>query len=58
MGATEKLSDMGFAEEDLDELVKVTGESPMSRILLPLAPIAVDEKTTREIFRDSLHPLQ
>jgi alcohol dehydrogenase class IV len=58
MGATEKLSDMGFAEEDLDELVKVTGESPMSRILLPLAPIAVDEKTTREIFRDSLHPMQ
>ena len=49
---------MGFAEGDLDELVKVTEEPPMSRILLPLAPIAVDEKMTREIFWDSLYPMQ
>jgi len=57
MGATEKLGDMGFTEKDLGDLVKVTEESPMSKILLPLAPIKMDKKRIRKVFQDSLYPI-
>lgn len=43
-----------FTEADIPALTKMTMNSSLSKILLPLAPIKVDEKVVERIFRNSL----
>ncbi len=57
IGRPEKLTDLGFTEEDLDDLVDNTMESPMSSTLFDVAPVKVDRKLVRNIFEESLEPL-
>ncbi len=43
-----------FTETDIPELVKLTMSSSLSNILLPLAPIPVNDQVVERIFRNSL----
>jgi alcohol dehydrogenase class IV len=43
-----------FSSDDVPALVKMTMDSSLSKILLGLAPIPVDEKVIERIFRNSL----
>jgi len=43
-----------FTEADVPALTKMTMNSSLSKLLLPLAPIKVDEKVVERIFRNSL----
>lgn len=43
-----------FTEADIPALVKLTMDSSLAKMLLPLAPIKADEKVVERIFRNSL----
>lgn len=43
-----------FTEADVPALTKMTMKSSLSKMLLPLAPIRVDEQVVERIFRNSL----
>lgn len=42
-----------FTEADVPELTRMTMEASLSQLLLPLAPIRVDDKVVERIFRNS-----
>lgn len=56
MGVTEKLSDMGFTEADVEKLVRLTRETPSLGGLLDLAPVEATNEVVAKIYRDSLKP--
>lgn len=43
-----------FSEKDIPALTKMAWNSSLSKMLLPLAPIKVDEKVVERVFRNSL----
>ncbi len=53
VGQKTEMSDY-FSEADVPALVKLTMDSSLSKFLLGLAPIPVDEKVIERIFRNSL----
>ncbi|AUM98891.1 alcohol dehydrogenase [Clostridium botulinum] len=54
IGITEKLTDLGFKENDVEKLTKLAFETPSLDLLLSMAPIDADEKVISNIFRNSL----
>lgn len=57
IGIKEKLTDVGFGEDDIDRLTKLAMETPGLDGLLAMAPIEANEDVIRAIYRDSLYPL-
>jgi alcohol dehydrogenase class IV len=57
LGITSKLSDEGFTEEDINVLTTQVFETASLAGLLKLAPISADENTVKEIYKESLVPL-
>lgn len=57
IGITQKLTDVGFTEEDVDKLTELAMTTPSLDLLLSLAPIEATRKTVAAIYRDSLYPL-
>ncbi len=57
MGVTQKLTDEGFEEKDVDRLVELAFTTPSLEGLLSLAPIQANRKIVRQIYMDSLYPL-
>ncbi len=58
VGVPEKLEDVGFTENDVPKLVKLSKETPSLDLLLNLAPVEATEKVIESIYRDSLKPLR
>ncbi|EDT86248.1 iron-containing alcohol dehydrogenase [Clostridium botulinum] len=54
IGITEKLTNLGFKENDVEKLTKLAFETPSLDLLLSMAPIDADEKVVSNIFRNSL----
>ncbi|NFC48557.1 iron-containing alcohol dehydrogenase [Clostridium botulinum] len=54
IGITEKLTDLGFKENDVEKLTKLAFETPSLDLLLSMAPIDADEKVVSNILRNSL----
>lgn len=57
IGIKEKLTDVGFGEDDIDKLTKLAMETPGLDGLLAMAPVEANEDVIRAIYRDSLYPL-
>ena len=57
VGAPEKLSDVGFTAADIDKLVDLAFTTPSLGFLLSLAPNKADRDAVREIYTNSLTPL-
>jgi len=57
IGIKEKLSDVGFSEDDINELTRLAKETPMLDVLLNQAPLQVTDDLIRSIYRESLTPL-
>lgn len=58
MGVTQKLSDEGFTEKDIDRLVKLVHETPSLDGLIAIAPIGATDEIIRNIYHSSLHPMK
>ena len=54
MGVSQKLSDEGFSENDIDKLVELTFETPSLSGLLSIAPVDGNKETVKAIFSESL----
>ncbi len=54
MGINKRLSDFGFSKENIDELTKLSFDTPSSKFLLSLAPVKVNEDTVKTIFEMAL----
>jgi len=54
VGITEKLSDLGFKEEDVDKLVNLAFNTPSLGSLLGIAPVEATKERVRQIYSDSL----
>lgn len=54
VGITEKLSDLGFKEEDVDKLVNLAFNTPSLGSLLGVAPVEATKERVRQIYSDSL----
>lgn len=57
IGLTSKLEDEGYTANDIDELTRLTAETPSLGMLVGLAPVAEPHKAVRRIYADSLKPL-
>lgn len=57
VGAPEKLRDEGFTAADIDKLVDLVFTTPSLNILLSLAPDKAGRDAVREIYENSLIPL-
>ena len=57
VGAPEKLSDVGFTAADIDQLDDIAYTTPSLGYLLTLAPNKADRDAVREIYTNSLTPL-
>ncbi|MCL0036414.1 iron-containing alcohol dehydrogenase [Dehalococcoidia bacterium] len=55
---TQKLSDLGFTEKDVPELVQNVRTCPGMDLLLSLAPVQATDELLTQIYRDSLHPMR
>ncbi len=56
VGATHKLADEGFTEQDVEKLVCLAFETPSLGGLLGLAPTQASKDTVWAIYKESLHP--
>ncbi len=56
-GVKEKLQDVGFSNDDIQDLVKYTMEAQAGGGSLSLAPLEVTEELVRQIYEESLNPL-
>lgn len=56
VGATHKLSQEGFTENDLDKLVCLAFETPSLGGLLSIAPTQATKDVVWAIYKESLHP--
>lgn len=54
VGITEKLSDLGFKEEDVDKLTNLAFDTPSLDLLLSMAPVDATKEVVRKIYSDSL----
>ena len=57
IGVDKKLVDEGFSEKDVDKLVRLSFETPSLEGLIKLAPVEGSRETVRQIYMDSLYPL-
>lgn len=57
IGITQKLTDVGFTEDDIDKLTELAMTTPGLGLLLSLAPIDATRETIAAIYRDSLYPM-
>ncbi|SHF02640.1 Alcohol dehydrogenase, class IV [Marinitoga hydrogenitolerans DSM 16785] len=57
IGVTQKLTDEGFKESDIDKLVELAFNTPSLDLLLSLAPIKATKDIVKQIYIDSLYPL-
>lgn len=55
VGISQKLSDEGFSESDINKLVNLAFETPSLASLLAIAPIEADKEVVRAIFTESLY---
>lgn len=53
VGITEKLSDMGYVESDIDKLTNLAFETPGLEGLISLAPVEGTREVVRSIYKDS-----
>lgn len=53
VGLTEKLSDLGYVEKDIDKLVDLAFETPGLAGLIAIAPVDGTREIVREIYKDS-----
>jgi alcohol dehydrogenase class IV len=58
MGVTQKLSDEGFSEKDIDKLVTLVNETPSLGGLLAIAPVKATDDIVRKIYSSSLYPMK
>ncbi len=56
-GVKEKLQDVGFSDDDIQDLVKYTMDAQAGGGSLSLAPVKVTEEMVRQIYKESLKPL-
>lgn len=58
MGVPQKLSDLGFKESDVTQLVSLAFETPMLGFLIGLSPAPVEQhkEIVRTIYDESFHP--
>ncbi len=56
VGISQKLTDEGFSENDIDKLVNLTFETPSLASLLSIAPIEGSKDVVKAIFTESLYP--
>jgi len=56
VGVTQKLTDDGFTEEDVDKLVKLCYETPSLGGLLSIAPNEATQDIVKQIYQESLTP--
>lgn len=54
VGINEKLSDLGFKEEDVDKLVNLAFNTPSLGLLLSMAPVEATKERVRQIYSDAL----
>lgn len=54
VGITEKLSDLGFKEGDVEKLVNLAFNTPSLGSLLGVAPVEATKERVRQIYSDSL----
>nr|WP_240739482.1 iron-containing alcohol dehydrogenase [Marinitoga lauensis] len=57
VGVTQKLTDEGFKESDIDKLVELAFNTPSLDLLLSLAPVKATKEIVRQIYMDSMYPL-
>ena len=57
VGVTEKLTDEGFGENDVDKLVDLVYTTPSLEGLIAISPSGKDRDTVRRIYRDSLQDI-
>ena len=57
LGVTEKLEDMGFAEEDINGLCDLVEQTPALSLLTSLAPVKADRELVARIYRNSMRPM-
>lgn len=53
-GVTEKLNDVGFSENDIDNLVNLAETVPSLSLMLSIAPVKLDNNALKTIYRESL----
>jgi alcohol dehydrogenase class IV len=58
LGVKEKLSDVGFSEEDIPELVRYLKKAQEGGGSLSLSPVPVDDELLRQIYYESLSPMK
>lgn len=54
MGVTQKLTDEGFEDSDVEKLTKLAMETPSLGLLLSMAPIKAEKEVIERIYRNSL----
>lgn len=54
MGVTQKLTDEGFKDSDVEKLTKLAMETPSLGLLLSMAPIKAEKEVIERIYRNSL----
>lgn len=57
VGVSEKLSDFGFKNEDIEKLANLAFETPSLGGLLAIAPTNAAKETVKEIYTSSMTPL-
>lgn len=57
VGATSKLIDEGFSEDDIDALTELVFTTPSLTVLLSVAPTEATRENVSAMFRDSLRPM-
>ncbi len=58
MGLTQRLSDLGFGENDVPEMVRYLLRSQEGGGSLTLSPVPVTEELISQIYREALYPLK
>jgi len=58
MGCNQKLSDFGFKESDIDNLVDLALETPSLGLLLSLSPVKATKEVIKKIYEESLFPMK
>ncbi len=56
MGVTEKLTDVGFTEKDVEKLTELAMTTPSLDILLQQSPIGYNKDIIKKIYLESLYP--
>ena len=57
LGVTEKLSDLGFSEADVEPLCDLVEQTPSLGLLVSLAPVEGNRERVARIYRNSLVPM-